>query len=175
MEGQRDIINFCERPRVFTDWYLVQCKPRQDYRAAKNIRNQGGEVLLFERPIEAIRAAKRFVTRERLFPGYVFVCLPYEHRLWSTLRSTYGVSRVVRFGDKPLEIQPQTLEAIYEQSRTFGVQERFQAGDRVRLTSGAFKGMEAVFDAYDGATRAVLLIQFLQKEQRIKVPLNSFS
>jgi len=160
-------------PPVFSDWYVVQCKPRQEYRAKDNIENQSGQVLLFEREVECIRKGKRDFKKELWFPGYIFVHLPENNLLWSSIRSTYGVSKLVRFGDKPVPLRPATLRVICENVNNVVKKPKFTQGDGVTIHSGPFKGIEAVFQAYDGQMRAVLLMSFLHREQEVKVPLSS--
>lgn len=159
----------------FNDWYVVQCKPRQERRAKDNIENQAGEVLLFERPVEKIRAGKRVQVDEFWFPGYVFVRLPREHLLWSTIRSTYGVLRVVRFGEQPHPIHPETFKRIFENVEAAQIKPRFKHGDKVQIKSGSLAGMDAIFANYDGSVRAILLINLLHREQSVQVPLSDFA
>lgn len=161
------------KPQItnFHDWYVVQCKPRQEHRAKDNIENQSGEVLLFERPVEKIRAGKRTMVNEFWFPGYVFVRLPQDHLLWSTIRSTYGVLRVVRFGEQPCPIRPSTFKKICENVQAAELRPRFKQGDRVQIKAGSLAGMDAIFTNYDGSERAMLLINLLQRELTAKVAL----
>lgn len=158
-------------PADFNDWYVVQCKPRQEHRAKENIENQQGEVMLFERPVEKIRTGKRVKVNELWFPGYVFVKMPREHILWSTIRSTLGVLRLVRFGEQPCPIRPATFQSICENVGAAELRPKFKKGDSVMVKSGALAGMDAIFANYDGAARAVLLINLLHREQRVKVDL----
>ena len=156
----------------FEDWYVVQCKPRQERRAKDNIENQSGDVLLFERPVEKIRAGKRVMVNEFWFPGYVFVRLPQDHLLWSTIRSTYGVLRVVRFGEQPCPIRPQTFKKICQNVQAAELRPRFKQGDKVRIKSGALAGMDAIFSNFDGTSRAILLVNLLHREQSVNVVLS---
>jgi transcriptional antiterminator RfaH len=43
----------------------------------------------------------------------------------------------------------------------------------VELDDGPFKGISAIFQAYDGEERAIVLISFMQKQQTVKVPLTT--
>lgn len=45
-------------------------------------------------------------------------------------------------------------------------------GQAVELEEGPFKGISAIFQAYDGEERAIVLISFMQKQQRVKVPIS---
>jgi len=47
----------------------------------------------------------------------------------------------------------------------------FQRGDRVRVSSGPFAGLEGVFDEDDSMNRVVILLEFMHKQQRLSVPV----
>lgn len=159
----------------FNDWYVVQCKPRQEHRAKDNVENQGGEALLFERPVEKIRSGKRVITQELWFPGYLFVRLPREHRLWSSIRSTFGVLRVVRFGERPYPIRPTTFRRICEGVAAAQFEPKYRAGEKVQIKSGSLAGMDAIFANYDGTARAILLVNLLHREQSVNVELSDLA
>ncbi len=85
------------------DWYLVQCKPRQDERAEENLLRQGYEC---SRPAcrrERLLRGQMQHVQESLFPGYLFIHMP-QGANWAPLRSTRGVARVVAFGGRPLAV-----------------------------------------------------------------------
>lgn len=46
-------------------------------------------------------------------------------------------------------------------------------GQQVELDDGPFKGISAIFQAYDGEERAIVLITFMQKQQQVKVPVSA--
>ena len=54
-------------------------------------------------------------------------------------------------------------------AETGGIKE----GEPVQLDDGPFKGINAIFQAYDGEERAIVLISFMQKQQRVKVPVSA--
>jgi len=41
----------------------------------------------------------------------------------------------------------------------------------VHIQDGPFRGIEGIFQAYDGEERAIVLISFMQKQQAVKVRL----
>jgi transcriptional antiterminator RfaH len=155
-----------------TNWYVVQCKPRQQDRALTNLERQGGECFLPRRRVERVQAGKRTMVEEALFPGYLFLSISLDDPLWSKLRSTFGVNRLVSFGGYPLPVEPGLIAAI----RQFCIQgdpiARFKAGSTVQITQGALKGLQAIFETYDGETRAILLLKLLHQQQRVKIQLD---
>lgn len=151
-------------------WYLVQCKPRQDGRAEEHLIRQG---YMCCRPMcdrEKIVRGRRQVLSESLFPGYLFIQIT-DDAGWSPLRSTRGVSHVVKFGGKPLAVNDRLVSQF--QSRDGVLSIAFQAGDKVRILDGGFADVEAIFKAATGDERVVLLIKLLNRAQELTLPLKS--
>lgn len=48
-------------------------------------------------------------------------------------------------------------------------------GDLVRINQGSFAELEALFLGMDGDERVVLLMTFLQRKERINLPLSSIT
>jgi transcriptional antiterminator RfaH len=108
---------------------------------------------------------------ESLFPGYLFIHLRPEDS-WAPLRSTRGVSRVVSFGGYPLEIPQRLIDSLQQRTPT-EPQPLLQAGDRVRIVEGSFAELDAIFLNMDGEERVVLLMNLLNREQKLTLPLAS--
>ncbi len=152
-------------------WYLIQCKPRECFRAMEHLQNQAFEAFLPTLSREVLRRGKRETVLEPLFPHYLFVRLSDVADNWAPLRSTRGVARVVRFGDTPLSVPDNIVSALQEPVPT-QPQALFEAGDKVQITEGALSGLEAIFAATDGDERVVLLIKLLHQQQTVRVPLS---
>jgi len=152
-------------------WYLLQSKPRQEERAKLNLEQQGGVCLHLHRSVEKIVSGSRERIQESLFPCYIFLQLSSDDSLWSTVRSTYGVLRVVSFGEKPLPVADSVIQDLQRLTGQVSVEAQFKKGQQVTVVHGAFRGLQALFEEYDGEVRALLLMQFLQKQHVVKVPL----
>lgn len=155
-------------------WYLVQCKASQDERAEINLTNQGYTCFRPTHRRERVSRGRRRVVCESLFPSYLFIQLGTGDS-WAPLRSTRGVSRVVSFGGKPLPVHDELIAQLHEHDRVATVEVRFICGERVRINEGPFIELDAIFLAMEGEERVVLLMQFLQREQRISMPLAGIS
>ncbi len=147
-------------------WYLVQCKPRQDERAEEHLVRQGYDCYRPRLKRETLTSGRRKLTEASLFPGYLFIHLA-RHDDWAPLRSTRGVSRIVRFGNHPTPISEQLIQELRKQEATYSPGTLFSAGDRVRIVDGAFADVEAIFLTMNGDERVVLLLNLLQREQRV--------
>lgn len=154
-------------------WYALQHKPAQGDRALANLQNQDIACFYPKIQIEKIKAGKRTQRLEALFPGYLFVNLEQTDPNWAKLRSTRGVMRIVSFANKPAAIADDVIQQVKDGLNSVQKQGGLKPGESVQLSEGAFEGINAVFQAYDGEERAIVLINFMQKQQRVKVPVSA--
>jgi transcriptional antiterminator RfaH len=154
-------------------WYALQHKPAQGDRALTHLQNQDIACFYPKITVEKIKAGKRTKKLEPLFPGYLFVNLEQIDPVWSKLRSTRGVLRIVGFANKPAAIGDDVIQHIKESLDSVAEQGGIKPGQAVQLNEGPFEGINAIFQAYDGEARAIVLINFMQKQQRVKVPVSA--
>lgn len=152
-------------------WYALQHKPAQGDRALQHLQNQDIACFYPKITVEKIRAGKRTKKLEPLFPGYLFVNLEQTDPMWSKLRSTRGVIRVVGFAGKPAAIADAVIQHVKESLDAVAEQGGIKPGQAVELSEEPFQGLSAVFQAYDGEERAIVLISFMQKQRRVRVPV----
>lgn len=154
-------------------WYVLQHKPAQGDRAIAHLKNQDIPYFYPKVAVDKVKGGKRISKLEPLFPGYIFVNLEPTDSLWAKLRSTRGVLRVVGFSSHPAKISDEVIQHIKDSLEEVAVQGGIQAGCKVQLQDGPFEGLDAIFQAYDGEERAVVLIDFMQRQQRISVPVTA--
>ncbi len=149
-------------------WYLIQTKPRQEQRAEEHLRRQHFECYRPHKPGSESRKPT-----EPLFPGYLFIRLDRLEDNWYPIRSTRGVARVVSFGGEPTPVRDEIIEQLRQRIAT-GTEPAesppFKPGDRVQLVGGSFQDLEAIFVSTDGEKRSVILLNLLQREQKVRVP-----
>ena len=153
-------------------WYVLQHKPAQGDRAVLHLQNQGVACFYPKIEVEKIKGGKRSKKLEPLFSGYLFVNLDDADPMWAKLRSTRGVTRIVSFNNKPAAIEDEVIQQVKVGMDKVAEQGGIKAGQAVELEEGPFKGISAIFQAYDGEARAIVLISFMQKQQRVKVPIS---
>lgn len=154
-------------------WYALQHKPAQGDRALTHLQNQDIACFYPKITVEKIKAGKRTKKLEPLFPGYLFVNLEQADPVWAKLRSTRGVLRIVSFANKPAAITDEVIQHIKTSLDLVAEQGGIKPGQVVQLNEGPFEGINAIFQAYDGEARAIVLINFMQKQQRVKVPVSA--
>lgn len=154
-------------------WYLVHTKPRQEECAQENLERQGYECYLPVFPKEKLRQNRVYVVNEPLFPRYLFIRLGQGHadQSWTPIRSTKGVSRLVSFGKNPAMVPDGLIDHLRSTEAVVQAnpERLFTQGDQVRLTDGAFVGIEGVFQMANGDRRVMVLIELMGKPVVMKV------
>jgi transcriptional antiterminator RfaH len=154
-------------------WYLLYTKPRQEKLALQHLQNQTYEASLSLVKIEKIRQGARAWAEEALLPHYLFVQLDEAgSQSWAPIRSTVGVSQLVKLGHRFAEVSQDLVAWVQEYAKTDNIEEQFKSVDLVRITEGPFRGFDAIFKTYDGEKRAVLLLNLLTKMTEAKFGLN---
>jgi transcriptional antiterminator RfaH len=154
-------------------WYAVHAKARQERLAVEHLTRQHYQVYL---PL--IRSPKRRRGKwrdvvEPLFPGYLFIRLDLQLHNTAPIRSTCGVTGLVRFGGEPLPVPTELIERLLgaetDSQGTIRAEHLFQPGDRVEIAAGPLAGLTAIFLAPSGQERAHLLLELLGRANRVVV------
>jgi transcriptional antiterminator RfaH len=94
------------------EWYTVFCKPHGEKTAETNLENQGYAVYL-PRLLTSRRRAGKWVKRiEPLFPRYLFLRPRDARQSLAPVRSTLGVTSLVRFGGQPAVVPDVVVDAL---------------------------------------------------------------
>ncbi len=157
-------------------WYVIQCKGGESFRAAEHLANQGYEIFHPVLRVQKKRRGKLEWVSEPLFPYYLFIRLDRLASNWRPIRSTRGVLKIVTFGlDLPVPVSDALVETLLthgsgEEDATANVY--FRAGEAVEITGGPFKDLQAVFASHKGEERAIVLLNMLQKQQRLEMSVD---
>ena len=146
-------------------WYLVKTKPRMEEMAEINLKNQSIQYFL-----------PRFTCGKRegkvIFPGYIFI-KPKSDNAYQAIRSTKGVSDFVRFemafanaSDETIEDLKAVVDVMNDRMDQTNLH---QKGEEVFIKSGPFKDFNGIFEKYDAEKSAIVLINFLRHQQRVKI------
>lgn len=155
-------------------WFAVLTKARSEALALQHLERQGFSCLL-----PKVRHQRRTLkgmqsSIEPLFPRYVFLRARSDGWTLGPVRSTRGVSGVVRFGGRAATVPSHIVEQI--QNRMDDGQcvqldaPQWLRGEAVKVTEGPFAGMRAIFDADSGTERVRLLMEVLGERVAVLVP-----
>jgi transcriptional antiterminator RfaH len=127
-------------------WYAMYTKPHKERQVKGLLRQQGIETYL-----PTVR--RKYRRRGRpdqvvFFPCYLFARVDFDATPRSDIAWMPGIRRIVGVGDQPAIVPDEIVEMV--RRRLKGTDEVDpdgpRQGDRVRITSGPLKDLEAVFD-----------------------------
>jgi transcriptional antiterminator RfaH len=157
-------------------WYLICCKPRQERVAQENLERQGFETYLPLMRQTRRRAHRRVTVIEPLFPRYLFIHLDAEKDNWSPIRSTIGVTSLVRFGTRPAQAPDTLINELQTQESPDGLHNHpnrsFRKGEKVCIEEGPLAGYEAIWLARNGKERAQILLEIMGKQTKTEIDEN---
>lgn len=155
-------------------WYVIQCKGGESFRAAEHLTNQGYEVFHPVLNIKRKRQGKLVTVNEPLFPYYLFIRLDQVVSNWRPIRSTRGVLRLLTFGNRPVATPDALIDTLRAQPhQQDAIHTYFSAGEKVTITDGPFKDLEAIFTRCKGEERAIVLLNVLNRPQHLDLPVGS--
>jgi len=143
-------------------WYLVYAKPRQEEVARFNLQQQG-----FEAYVPLYKKFKKteqgpVAVFEPMFPRYLFFRPTSSGQSLSSVRSTRGVTTLVRFGFEPALVADALIDRIRQlenerNEATLQQTSDVRAGQRVRLRHTALGDVEGLVQSVSSKRVAVLL------------------
>jgi transcriptional antiterminator RfaH len=158
-------------------WYLVHTKPRAEATAKEHLERQGYEVY-FPLAVQQVARHGRWLQRiVALFPRYMFLRLNEGAQGLSPVRSTTGVTGVVRFGTEYSVVPDGVIRELRARAdpgsglHTLNSTSSLASGAPVEVRSGPFDGLSGVFERQAGAERVVVLLKFLGQDASVCVPL----
>lgn len=154
-------------------WYVIHTYSGYEEAVAKNLKQRieslGMEDKIFsvvvpkEKKIK-IKAGKRKVVEEKIYPGYVLVEMIVTDDSWYVVRNTPNVTGFVGAGTTPV---PVSLEEIENLKKRMGVEVpqykiEVKVGDPVKIIDGPFKDFDGKVSEID------------EERGKIKVLVNMF-
>jgi len=158
-------------------WYLVHTKPCCETVAKSNLERQGYEVYL---PLALQPVHRRGRWHEKvapLFPRYLFLGLRTGQQTLNPVRSTVGVSSVVRIGSEYAIVHGQIVSNLRANEdcmsglHCLSQALKFDAGATVLVAAGVFDEFEGVFQRHAGNERVDVLLDMLGQLASVRVPV----
>ncbi len=152
-------------------WYLIQTKPKSEQIAKENLERQGFEIYL---PLIFNRVKRRGKTTkaiQSMFPRYMFISLSDKTDDWGPIRSTIGVSALVRFGVNAAKVPNTLINKLKESENSEGIHELITKdlapGDGLLIVEGPFEGYEATLFSSKNDERIVVLLKIAEKHVKV--------
>ncbi|MFA4044777.1 MAG: hypothetical protein HZRFUVUK_001577 [Candidatus Fervidibacterota bacterium] len=136
---------------------------------AKELDDKIGRIVI---PTERERHSRGSHSERKLFPGYILVEMVLDEETWHFIRRIPGVTGFVGSQDKPVPLRDQEVETILkmvgeEIPRRPSI---WHKGERVRIRSGPFEGLEGVIEKVNPQKRTlVVMLPIMGRETSVEV------
>ncbi len=153
-------------------WFVVYTKAQARAGSSGEPGQAGLRGLLSQRsPLpSAVKGQLVASIIEPFFPRYIFLNFDLGSDNWAPLRSTRGVSSIVRFGGVPQRVPASVVAALQSNENADNLQEvkpkTWKLGDSIEIEQGPFAGYKCLFQAERGADRVTVLLNIIGKPTR---------
>lgn len=155
-----------------TSWFLAQLKPNCAAIADRNLTRQGFQTFLPQEETTLPRNGKFMTALRPLFPGYIFVAFDAARGMWRTINATYGITRLVSFGQEPAVVPSDLVTQLRLRCDAQGKllpPLRLKPGDQVMLTKGPFAHFVAEVETIAADRRVWVLMDIMGGQTRVAV------
>jgi transcriptional antiterminator RfaH len=156
-------------------WYVVHTKPLGEETARLNLERQGYDVY-FPRLQQPARRRSRARQIVPLFPRYLFLHFEEGQQSLAPVRSTLGVTAVVRFGVRYAIVPDEIITGLQLRADPVsGLHHAIESpalvpNTPVTVIGGPFESLEGLFARSEGSDRVLILLKLLGHEARVQVP-----
>lgn len=151
-------------------WFAVHTKPRQEHIAAQHLTNQAYEIYFPRVSVQKRKCHHIIDVIEPYFPRYLFVRFDEHNDDWGPIRSTRGVSSLVKFNGRPQPLQNELIFLLKSQRNSDGLQrvnlKTFSPGEVLDIEEGPFAGYRCLFEAERSYERVAVLLDIIGKQTR---------
>lgn len=147
-------------------WFALYVKPKHEKAVAASLAGKGYEALL---PLYSSQSRSK-TSRLPLFPGYAFAKFDSSDRL--PVLIIPGVLSVVRCAGVPAPIDPveiESLRILVNSGLRAYPWRQFQAGQKVVITEGPLRGVEAIYLRTRDSGQLIVSITLLQRSVAVDV------
>lgn len=139
-------------------WYVLRTRSRFEKKTYEALSNMGISAYLPIKKTQKQWSDRLKVVEEPLFSGYVFVQFQEKDRY--SILNLPGVVKFVSFAGNYATIRPAQIQVIktmlLNENTVEVVNPDLYPGQKIRITSGAFKGIEAVLVYHNGKGKLML-------------------
>jgi transcription antitermination factor NusG len=157
-------------------WFALQVRVRHEVAVSDHLHGKGYEWFL---PL--YKSRRRWSDRVKeveapLFPGYLFCRFDPQDRL--PILKTPGVAQIVGYNHIPIPVDEHEIMAIRRLVAS-GVPNfpcaYLEVGSKVRIDTGALRGLEGILTDVKGKRRLVLSISLLQRSVAVEIDSDAVS
>jgi len=153
-------------------WYAAYTYPQHEKAVAEQLETRSVETFLPTLSSRRQWKDRRVEIARPLFPGYVFTRIALADRI--KVVSIPSVVRILSFNGQPAEISDQEIESVRLCVGGGVALESHpvpEVGERVRVTSGAFEGVEGI--VVDRKSKCKLIVSISLIHQAVALEIDS--
>ena len=157
-------------------WYALYTKPKKERQVDALLREQGIETYLptVQRKVRRRDRPDRVI----YFPCYLFARLDLGDTPRSSIDWMPGIRHIVSLGERPAVVADEIVGLL--RRRLEGIEEvgygDLRQGDRVRITSGPLRDLEAIFDQpLSAADRVRVLLDVMGRMTPVEIEHSQIS
>lgn len=155
-------------------WYVAHCKPKSERIARDHLERQGYICYLPLIKVYSPRKAS-LVRLDPMFPRYLFCQPGTAEQSIAPIRSTTGVMDLIRFGNKPAQLDEAVVYTIRDvesaqHQQKAGELSGLVIGQWVRIQSGALSNLEGLVSQIANE-RVTILLELLGKTTAFELNL----
>lgn len=149
-------------------WWAVYTKSRQEKSLARQLVGHQVPFYLPLIPKDNIIRGRRVRSRLPLFSGYLFLYGSDQERI--TTLTTNRVSRILPVPDQDrLRRELMNVHSLIGSNAPLALETQLSAGDRVRISTGALRGLEGIVLKRHGKIRLLVAVTYLQQGVSVEI------
>ena len=131
-------------------WYVIQVLSSHEKKALKALKDNRelhgvleyiDDVVLPTENVSEVKHGQHKIVEKRLWPGYLLIKMEFNEKTWGYVKNTSGVVDFLG-GATPTELSEaeinELLQDIEAKKSTVSVKQKFEVGDKVKITDGVF-------------------------------------
>jgi len=162
-------------------WYVIHTYSGYEQRVKTNlehrIKSMDAEDKIFQVAIPTedeieIKDGQRRTVAKKVFPGYILVQMIMSDEGWNVVRNTPGVTGFVGAGAKPIPLDEEEVNAIFNKMRAEAptIKVGFNKGESVRVIDGPFIDFIGTVDEIHPEKGKVrVLVSFFGRETPVEL------
>ena len=155
-------------------WLVAQIKPKSHDLAFRNLERQGFETFMPKIKVST-KKENKFINKEVfVFPGYVFIGVDLQDHYWTKINSTYGVSKLLSFNNKPSEVPLDfivTLKKKFQDNINPIIDENLKKGDTIKFNNGPFAELVVNIESVEEKKRIYVLLEVMGGHRKLEINL----
>lgn len=162
-------------------WYVVHSISGHEARVAVSLKQRIETMGLTERVFEiliptqdrvVIRGGKKFIVKEKIFPGYMLIKMILDEEAWLAVRTTTGITGFVGIGNKPTPLEESEVANIekFVSAPAPRYKVHFSVGEAVKITDGPFADFLGTINEMDEEKgRVKVLVSIFGRETPVEL------